>query len=51
MSRLALYIFGISAIAAAFVAYQDKKNAKRPVPVKVAAAKLQAAWADNHTQA
>ena len=50
MFRAALYIFGISAIAAAWVAYRDQKKARRPVPVQLAAVKLQRAWADHHTR-
>jgi hypothetical protein len=49
MFRLALYIFGISSCAAALLAYKKQKDAKRPIPVKEAAAKLQKAWADSHT--
>ena len=51
MFRLALYIFGISSCAAALLAYKKQKDAKRPIPVKEAAAKLQKAWADSHTYA
>ena len=49
MFRLALYIFGISSCAAALLAYKGQMDAKRPIPVKEAAAKLQKAWADSHT--
>jgi hypothetical protein len=51
MFRLALYIFGISSCAAALLAYKKQRDAKRPIPVKEAAAKLQKAWADSHTYA
>lgn len=51
MLRMALYAVGISAAVAACLAYQDRKRALRPVPVKEAAVKLQEAWADHHTRA
>jgi hypothetical protein len=50
MFRAALYIFGISAVAAAWVAYRDQKKARRLVPVQQAAVKLRQVWADHHTQ-
>jgi hypothetical protein len=50
MSRVALYIFGISAFAAAWVAYRDQVKARRPVPVQQAAVQLQQAWADHRTR-
>ncbi len=51
MSRLALYIGGVSAILAACVVFGDQRRATRRVPVKRAAAMLQKAWADHHTTA
>jgi hypothetical protein len=50
MSRLPLYIFGISAFLAAWAAYRNQPKT-RPMPVKKAAEMLQEAWADHHTRA
>lgn len=53
MSRLALYIFGVSTVLTAWVVYKDQQRAYRTrrVPVKKAAAMLQEAWSDSHTRA
>jgi hypothetical protein len=51
MSRLALYIAGVSAALAAFVAIRKQQRLHRRVPVKEAAAMLQNAWANHHTRA
>lgn len=50
MFRVSLYVLGISAFVAAWAVYQDQRK-RRPVPVRKAAAMLQQAWADHHTQA
>jgi hypothetical protein len=50
MLRFALYLGGVSAAVAAWVFFGDQKRANRRVPVKKAAAMLQEAWADHHTQ-
>jgi hypothetical protein len=51
MLRFALYLSGVSAALAAWVVLGENKRAARRVPVKKAAALLQEAWADHHTQA
>jgi hypothetical protein len=53
MSRLALYIFGVSTAITAWAVYRDRRRAHltRRVPAKKAAAMLQEAWSDNHTRA
>jgi hypothetical protein len=51
MFRLTFFTLGISAGFAACMAYWERKSVQRPLPVKKAAAKLQEAWADNHTRA
>src|SRR3954463_4923913 len=54
MLRWALYVSGVSAGLAAWVIFGDKNRVARRqgrVPVKQAAAMLQEAWADHHTQA
>ena len=54
MLRWALYVSGVSAGLAAWVLLGDKNRVARRqgrVPVKQAAAMLQEAWADHHTQA
>ena len=54
MLRWALYVSGVSAGLAAWVLFGDKNRVARRqgrVPVKQAAAMLQEAWADHHTQA
>lgn len=50
MFRASLYVLGISAFLAAWAAYRNQQRV-RPMPVNKAAAMLQKAWADNHTQA
>lgn len=50
MFRLSLYVLGISAFIAAWAAYRNQQR-RQPMPVNKAAAMLQKAWADNHTQA
>jgi hypothetical protein len=50
MLRFALYLGGVSAAVVAWVFFGDQKRANRRVPVKKAAAMLQEAWADHHTQ-
>ena len=49
MSRLPFYVFGVSAVFAAWALYRYQRT--RPVPVKKAAEMLQEAWADYHTRA
>jgi hypothetical protein len=49
MSRLPIYVFGVSAFLTAWALYRNQRT--RPVPVKKAAELLQEAWADNHTRA
>jgi len=51
MLRFALYLSGVSAALAAWVIWGDQKRASGRIPVKKAAAMLQEAWADHHTQA
>jgi hypothetical protein len=51
MIRLTFFTLGISAGFAACMAYWERKSVQRPVPAKKAAAKLQEAWAGNHTHA
>ncbi len=51
MKRYLLYLSGISAAATAWIAYRSGRSPARIVPVQEAAAKLQQAWADHHTQA
>jgi hypothetical protein len=53
MSRLALYIFGVSTALTAWAIYRNKQNADptRRIPAKKAAAMLQEAWSDYHTRA
>jgi hypothetical protein len=50
MFRLALYALGFSAALTAVMIYNEKKNAKRPVPAKKAARMLREAWDDYHTR-
>ena len=50
MFRLSLYVIGISAFVAAWAVYKQQQKT-RPVPAARAAAMLQQAWADSHTQA
>jgi hypothetical protein len=50
MSRLSLYVVGISALVAAWAVYRNEQK-KIPMPVTKAAAMLQQAWADHHTTA
>lgn len=49
MFRMSIYVLGISAFVAAWAAYRYEQKT-RPMPVREARAKLQKAWADNHTQ-
>jgi hypothetical protein len=49
MFRMSMYVLGISAFVAAWAAYRYQQKTM-PMPVREAAAKLQKAWADNHTQ-
>jgi hypothetical protein len=49
MFRFSLYVLGISAFVAAWATYRNQQKT-RPMPVTRAAAMLQKAWADNHTQ-
>jgi hypothetical protein len=49
MFRLSLYVLGVSAFVAAWAVYQKQQKSK-PMPVKMAAAMLQQAWADQHTR-
>jgi hypothetical protein len=53
MSRLALYIFGVSTVITGWALYRSQRKAylTRRVPVKKAAAMLQEAWSDYHTRA
>jgi hypothetical protein len=53
MSRLPLYIFGVSAFLTVYAFYKKLQRADptRRVPVKKAAAMLQEAWSDHHTRA
>ena len=53
MSRLALYIFGVSTVLAACALYKKQREVylTRPIPAKKAAAMLQEAWSDYHTRA
>lgn len=51
MSRLALYIIGVSSVLTAWAIYKRRADARRPIPAKQAAAMLQEAWADYHTRA
>jgi len=48
MSRLPIYLFGVSAFLTAWVLYRGQRT--RPIPVLKAAEMLQEAWADNHTR-
>jgi len=50
MSRLPIYVVGISAFLAAWAIFRNQQKT-RPVPVKKAAEMLQEAWADYHTRA
>lgn len=49
MSRLPIYIFGVSAFLTGWALYRNQRT--RPIPVKKAAEMLQEAWADHHTRA
>ena len=49
MSRIPIYVFGVSAFLTAWALFLSQRT--RPVPVKKAAEMLQEAWADNHTRA
>ena len=49
MFRLSLYVFGVSAVVAAWAVYRDQQ--KKPMPVSKAAAMLQQAWDDHRTRA
>ena len=51
MTRLALYLAGVSAAVTVWMVFRDRviKDPTRPLPVKKAAAMLQEAWADHHT--
>ena len=51
MLRVALYLGGASAALAAWVLFGSQNRATRRIPVTKAAAMLQEAWADHHTQA
>jgi len=51
MLRVALYLGGASAALAAWVLFGNQNSASRRVPAAKAAAMLQEAWADHHTQA
>jgi len=53
MSRLPIYIFGVSTVFAAWALYRKQQKAylTRPIPAKKAAAMLQEAWSDYHTRA
>ncbi len=51
MARISLYFIGIFAGVTALVMFRDQAKRARRIPVQEAAARLQAAWADNHTQA
>ncbi len=48
MSRLPIYLFGVSAFLTAWALFRSQRT--RPIPVKKAAEMLQEAWADNHTR-
>lgn len=50
MFRLSLYVIGISAFVTAWAIYKQQQKT-RPIPATKAAAMLEQAWADNHTQA
>ena len=50
MSRLSIYVVGVSAFLAAWAIFRNQQKT-RPVPVKKAAEMLQEAWADYHTRA
>ena len=50
MMRFALYL-GVSAALVAWIIAGNRNRTTRRVPVKQAAAMLQEAWADHHTQA
>lgn len=53
MSRLALYIFGVSSVLTAWIFFKNQQytDPRRPIPVKKAAAMLQEAWSDYRTRA
>jgi hypothetical protein len=52
MTRVALYLAGISAALAAWTVYRRRGgSAPARIPVQQAATMLQDAWADNHTRA
>jgi hypothetical protein len=51
MFRFAFYLGGLVAGVAALAFWQDYRRSTRRIPVKEAAAQLQAAWADYHTRA
>ena len=44
-------LLSLVATAAAWLLIRSSASVRRPVPVTVAAAKLQEAWADHHTTA
>jgi len=51
MSRFVVYLGGLSAALAAWVVFGNRNRAGRVIPAAKAAAMLQEAWADHHTQA
>lgn len=51
MTRIALYLAGISAAVAALTVYRSRLAPTRRVPVQEAAERLRQAWADHHTVA
>ena len=48
MSRLSLYVVGLSGFVTAWAVYRYEQK-KKPMPVTKAAEMLQQAWADHHT--
>ena len=51
MLRFVLYVGGVSAGLAAWLVLENRSRANRVIPATKAAALLQEAWADHHTQA
>ena len=51
MLRFFLYVGGVSAGLAAWLVLENRNRANRVIPATKAAAMLQEAWADHHTQA
>jgi hypothetical protein len=51
MLRFFLYVGGVSAGLAAWLVFENRNRASRVIPATKAAAMLQEAWADHHTQA